>query len=340
MKKIKENEENREIIPIMFCFDKNYVIPAAVAFYSLLENANSKMFYKLYVLHSDISLEQQNKLQETIKEYHNICTLEFMDMNNKFNDIWENMKSKVHFSKEVLYKLLVGSIFPQYDKIIVSDVDVVFQGDISKSFEVIQPDDEEYIAGVKPIGVLKQFNSVYENKFSESDINKLNMICGGYLIFNLKRIRDEEIEKKFIKCLNDNVKNIIYAEQDILNLCCYNKMKFLPLNYIVCTYMWYLYEPKTLMDNDGVYTKKQILDAMKNPIQLHYASTEKPWKNVDTEKSEIWFEYIVKTTFLKEYLQLLPKMIVIKNEIKKDHKNNIIRKAKRIIKKTLRRFYE
>lgn len=26
-------------IPIMFCFDKNYVIPASVAFYSLLENA-------------------------------------------------------------------------------------------------------------------------------------------------------------------------------------------------------------------------------------------------------------------------------------------------------------
>lgn len=25
-------------IPIIFCFDKNYIIPASVAFYSLLEN--------------------------------------------------------------------------------------------------------------------------------------------------------------------------------------------------------------------------------------------------------------------------------------------------------------
>ena len=29
-------------IPIMFCFDKNYVIPASVAFYSLLEHAKRK----------------------------------------------------------------------------------------------------------------------------------------------------------------------------------------------------------------------------------------------------------------------------------------------------------
>lgn len=27
-----------KIIPMMFCFDENYVIPASVALYSLLEN--------------------------------------------------------------------------------------------------------------------------------------------------------------------------------------------------------------------------------------------------------------------------------------------------------------
>ena len=32
-------ESKKQIIPIMTCFDKNYVIPAAVAFYSLLKNA-------------------------------------------------------------------------------------------------------------------------------------------------------------------------------------------------------------------------------------------------------------------------------------------------------------
>ena len=52
-------KNNQKIIPIMFCFDKNYVIPASVAFYSLLEHADKTYYYKFYVLNSDISKEQQ-----------------------------------------------------------------------------------------------------------------------------------------------------------------------------------------------------------------------------------------------------------------------------------------
>ncbi|WP_095273496.1 lipopolysaccharide 1,2-glucosyltransferase [Helicobacter sp. 11S03491-1] len=33
--------DKKHIIPIMFCFDTHYVIPAAIAFYSLLKNAKN-----------------------------------------------------------------------------------------------------------------------------------------------------------------------------------------------------------------------------------------------------------------------------------------------------------
>lgn len=35
-----ENKDENIIIPMMFCFDKNYCITAASAFYSLLQNTN------------------------------------------------------------------------------------------------------------------------------------------------------------------------------------------------------------------------------------------------------------------------------------------------------------
>ncbi|RDU65197.1 glycosyltransferase family 8 protein [Helicobacter sp. MIT 14-3879] len=41
----KEYQLKEITIPIMFCFDKNYAIPASVAFYSLLKNANR--FYEV-----------------------------------------------------------------------------------------------------------------------------------------------------------------------------------------------------------------------------------------------------------------------------------------------------
>ena len=97
-------------IPIMFCFDTNYVIPASVAFYSLMEHANKEYNYSFYVLHSDITIEQQNKLRITLKEFEN-CKLEFINMNNRLDDFWNENYKGGHFSKEVMYKLLVASIW-------------------------------------------------------------------------------------------------------------------------------------------------------------------------------------------------------------------------------------
>lgn len=55
-------------------------------------------------------------------------------MNNKFDDEFDVMKTKAHYSKEVLYKLLAPTIFPQYEQIIITDVDVVFCGDIAEIY--------------------------------------------------------------------------------------------------------------------------------------------------------------------------------------------------------------
>lgn len=86
-------------IPIMHCFDNNYVIPAAVSFYSMLMNANTKFNYKLYVLHTDITTKNQSKLIELVNNF-SYADLEFINMKNRFNDVWGNLQNKGHYSKE------------------------------------------------------------------------------------------------------------------------------------------------------------------------------------------------------------------------------------------------
>ena len=49
----------KKILPIMTCFDTNYVVPGMVAFYSLLKHANPSYEYIIHVLHNDITEEQQ-----------------------------------------------------------------------------------------------------------------------------------------------------------------------------------------------------------------------------------------------------------------------------------------
>lgn len=336
-------------IPIMFCFDKNYVIQASVAFYSLLEHANKKFNYLFYVLHTDICKEQQDKLQDTIKEFKN-CKLEFINMSNKFDELWNKIYRGDHFSKEVMYKILPASIFPKLDKIIVSDVDVVFLDDISDSFFEISTEEDAYIAGVKPIGKIKSYLQVYNAQWNEEEREKMGNICGGYLVMNLKKIREDNYEEVFIKFFEENGYRLNQMEQDIFNITCYGKLKHLHLKYVACSYMWDYYKTQEDINTDENYSSKEIKEAMNNPVQLHYATGIKPWKNVDCTKSEEWFKYLVKTPFIKEYLKQLPYNIIlpeerlseiannnVKEEIQMKKSNNIFSRSFRTIKKIIKK---
>lgn len=321
-------------IPIMFCFDKNYVIPASVAFYSLLQHANKNYKYIFYVLHSDIEEWQQKKLYATIEEFDN-CEIKFINMEHKLENEWKKSYRGDHFSKEVMYKLLVASIFPQYDKLIISDVDVVFLDDISPSYFALDAiKDEAYVAGVKPIGKIRNYFQNYTNQWSEKEITKLGEICGGYLVMNLKKIREDNVEQKFMKCLKKNSHRLNQMEQDILNLVCYGKIKHLDLKYVACSYLWDYFKTEEDTESDENYSKKEIEEALNHPVQLHYATSIKPWKNVDCTKSEIWFQYIAKTPLLKDYLKWLPNNIIVPEErinytIKSSKTKRIIRYIKR-----------
>lgn len=317
----------KQEIPLMFCFDNNYVIPAAVAFYSLLEHCNKDYYYKLYILHTDISEKNQKKLIENVKKFSDFSELIFVNMENKFEELWQTIATKGHFSKEVMYKILVASIFPIYDKIIVSDVDVVFLNDISESYFLLDTSEDYYLGGIKMIGKMKWYLEQFEGQFTKEEIEKLNGFCGGYIVFNLKKLREDHMEDKFVKCFETEGHRINQMEQDVLNLCCYPKTKQLPLKYLACSYMWDEYRTEEDKETDIHYTKKEIDDAMNNTVQLHYATSRKPWKNVDCTKSEIWFEYLLKTNFVSEYFESLPNKIVIPEEriekIKKGFKEQI-----------------
>lgn len=302
---------NKKEIPLMFCFDNNYVIPAAVAFYSLLEHCNKDCYYKLYILHTDITVKNQEKLKENVKQFSDFSELIFINMENRFEDLWQSIATKGHFSKEVMYKVLVASIFEEYDKIIVSDVDVVFLNDISESYDLLDCKEDYYLAGIKMIGKMKWYLDQYLSIFTEEEVEKLSGFCGGYIIFNLKKLREDNMEKKFIECFQKEGHRINQMEQDVLNLCCYPKTKRLPLKYIACSYMWDIYKTEEDKQTDIYYSKEEIEDAMQNTVQLHYATSMKPWNYVDSTKSEVWFKYLAKTNYLKEYLRILPKKIVI-----------------------------
>lgn len=291
-------------IPVMHCFDNNYVIPAAVSFYSMLENADPAFSYRLFVLHSDITVQNQQKLTRLVRSFKN-ADLEFLDMNSRFDDLWDDLKNTDHLSKEVLYKLLVPEIFPQYDTLIITDVDVAFLGDIAPSYRAFEGHSDAYFAGVRQINLdqtfLRQYYENYITSFSHLEFNQLK-VCGGYLVANLKKLREDNMTEVFIDYLKSNAERLLQAEQDVINFCCREKqIVMLPLNYVVCSYMYDLCKTSAITVSDPYYTYREMTDAMEYPIQLHYATKTKPWNTPNSTKADIWYKILEKTEFLHDF---------------------------------------
>ena len=302
---------NKKVIPIVHCFNNNYVIHASVAFYSMLEHSNIESYYLLYVLHTDITIENQKKLCDSILIYKN-AEIIYINMENKFSDIFKNLKNKNYFTKDMFYKLVTPSLFQQYDKIIISDVDVVYLGNFEDQFNDFDINTDFYLAGCRCPSFEKGYEviSMYEKDFSSIEIKKIySGISAGFLIFNLKKMRDDNIESMFIDCLIMNTNRLIQPEQDVINLVCYPKIKYLEYNTLVCTY-WYDFVIANKVLYNDVFTEQVISHLLDNPIQLHYAAYPyKPWNYPGCTKSDYWFYYLLKTPFFYDHMNMLTEHI-------------------------------
>lgn len=298
------SEAPTRLIPILTCFDDNYVIPAAAAFQSMLTHADAACHYHIYVLHDNISPRNQQRLQTLISRFAN-ASAEFIVMKNNYGELWESLKFKGHFSKEIFYKFVPPSLFPQLDKIIITDVDVIFANDVAPSYLQFDPASDDYLAAVKrPLlkgSWLENHRQTYSKYFSSQECDALCNIGAGYMILNLRKCRQDNIESKLIDFVLANQQRLQCPEQDAFNFVCRGHISLLPLRTMACTYLYDLYQTPQDLQNDLNYSAEEIAEALANPIQIHYATAIKPWNELTCSKSGEWIKYLQQTEFFNDW---------------------------------------
>ena len=298
-------------IPIFFTFDRHYVVPAAVAFHSLLRHADPQYAYRLYVLHTDVPEADRHRLTRLV-EQSGKGTLEFIDVSAFDTDAIRGQKG--HFSKEIYYKLIAAEIFPQYDRILCSDVDVVFTGDISPSYFLF-PDEDFYYAGVGQVLESGRMKAYADDLFSPQEKQALEQeLMAGYLLFNLKAIRRDGMQRVLTDFYRRNYQRLPLPEQDCLALCCQGRVRHLPMEYVVCnTY----YKPFSRGDvhfstasrwlPEGEAERLQLFTrALARPVQVHYVGPLKPWNSLQVPKRGLWFACLREAGLTASYLRMLP----------------------------------
>lgn len=274
-------------IPIFFTFNDDYVVPAAVAFFSLLNRAKKDVFYHMFVLHHDITIQSQKLLQSVVGRFSN-ASLSFYDTQNFLGEKWvrgnfEDNNKNNKFTVDAVVRCFSSKFFPQYKKIIYSDVDVVFTDDISELWEIELED--SYIAGVRNFAMKYHSIELSHLKPEHYNVLKDTYIAGGIWVLNLEKIREDNLESKMQEILEDETIIKRWNDQDIMNIACNNKVKHIPLNYIAYPYML---SHLQLPDFVSHYSQEELWDSIINPKIIHYAD-QKPWK-ANVRYSDLWWD--------------------------------------------------
>ena len=171
--------KGRKEIPIFFSTDDNYVPFLTVALHSIVENASKEYDYKIIILNSELKEESVKQILAFENENFKV---EFADVNKKIKDVAKNMTLGLrdYYSNSIYYRIFIPSLFPDYDKALYLDADIIILDDVAKSynFDTIAPDQDylNYLCRGKVKYIHKGWDKMpmEDNDFSDDDLHLIH----------------------------------------------------------------------------------------------------------------------------------------------------------------------
>ena len=273
-------------IPIVFAIDNNVVMPCSVTITSLLKNAKADTFYDIYILcnHSKLDVDGRKKLYDAFANSSQ-CRITFVDVSLGEDFKETDWQATGHITKAAFYRLAIPLVFPQFEKVIYADVDMIFQQDLSELF-VNSLQQQELIAAVLDLAIDDKyyFQSKLPSMIGKSVKDYFN---SGFLVMNLKQMREENIVEEF----NRHAK-IKYDQndQDVLNVVCNGRVQILPsmYNFQLSHFGNYMWGRET--------TSIQFGELFKHAT-LHYTGRNKPWNSLECVAYDTWWHYYKMSPF-------------------------------------------
>ena len=124
------NKEKR-IIPIFFAIDDSYTPFLAVALQSLIDNASKEYNYLIKILHTNVQEENQKQIKKFESENVNI---EYVDLSYYIEKVKDKLYTRDYYTNTTYFRLFLPELYPQYDKVLYLDSDIIVVGDISELY--------------------------------------------------------------------------------------------------------------------------------------------------------------------------------------------------------------
>lgn len=271
-------------IPVLFTFTDNLVLAAGVCITSLLENAAPDTFYDIFILHSPECHFEDTLLPRIPERYPN-SRITFRRVENEFQGAFEIRG----IPQTAYYRLLAPELIPEYDKLIYSDVDVVFREDMGEFHDIDLG--ENYFAGVDNGVRLRSDMQRYVQSLGLDPQN--GYFYSGNLIINSALQRKDNMPDKFREYAK---KNFYDQDMAIINIACNGRI--LPLGPSFClTNNIYNLIVNRREEMVKMYGEEEIAHALSSGI-VHFNGS-KPWKKASINM-DVWWYYYRKSIFFDE----------------------------------------
>ena len=211
------------MIPIVFASDHNFIIPSCVTLHSLLTTRdNENVAYDIIVIiDPDVNEEDKKILTKQVSTDSSDSKIRFIEI----GDIFEKGFEIRDISRACYNRLMIPWLLPEYDKVIYSDVDIIFKEDISEVYKFDLKD--SLVAGVGGNVWKKGLINKYIKKIKADPDEYIN---SGFLLINCSLQREEGLQDKYLEY---SKRKFIYQDQDIINLVCKGRIAKLPEEYNV-----------------------------------------------------------------------------------------------------------
>lgn len=272
-------ENNLEVIPIFFAIDDGYVPFLAVALESLIENSSKQYYYSIKVLYTNISEENKKKINKYKRENVNI---EFVDLNYYIEKVKDKLYTRDYYTNTTYFRLFIANLYPQYNKAIYLDSDIVVLGDIAELYNQDIGDNLIAAAPDDVIQTIKVFQEYAEKVVGVADYR--NYFNAGILLMNLDEFRKYNFQNKFLYLL-ETIKFTVAQDQDYLNRLCKGKVKIIDKAW------------DTMPVGTGTLEEKDLKI-------VHYNLADKPWHYDNIKYKEYFWKYAKKTEYYNEICKI------------------------------------
>lgn len=265
-------------IPLFFTIDHGYVPYLATAITSIIENSSKEYDYKIHILHEKLTKEDISKISSLQRDGFEIT---FKQIKEGMELITEDNKYRCdYFTLTIFFRIFIADLFPEYNKGLYIDSDVVVSGDISELYNIELGSN---IIGACTDNSIQRIPPLTDYLEQAIGVPKLEYINSGVLLMDLKKMREKEFSKRFLTLLNTYHFETVAPDQDYINVMCNGKIL-------------YLNEEWNTMPTEGK-------EKLKNPKLIHYNLFHKPWCYDNVQYEEHFWNYAKKSGYYEQLVE-------------------------------------